>query len=491
MATAATSNRDLELSGGLGRSTLSARAGLVPISLERAPLSAFEGIAVYLRVRDPHFKTRTTFTLYCSPRVDFTSDHRLRLGAHGVQFVYIPIADQQRFRQQTEATLLETVDDPGMSVSVKSEIVYETSVELVNELLPEPRKLAESPRIEKLSRAVTMLVLNDRKAFAHLFAASHHDFYTATHMVNVGTWMVPLAYALGHRRSDELTRICRAGLLHDIGKMHIPAAILNKKGRLSDEEWRIIQSHPEQGSKYLEQFKDIHPVIHRVVREHHERLDGSGYPSALAKEQIHPISRICAVVDSFDAMTALRPFKERTLTIAQALGLIVKETPARYDPGVVDAWLRLLTRAETAGTLSESLQSYDGALNRAFERFRVSCPARVHLLKLQNERWVEKSPVLNMTAHNISRSGIGLLSETPVQPNETVRIQLLGRGSLRRSGEGVTVRCRAFKDGWFELGVRFRSLVEETDLAALSRLNVPVAGLPDAAISQVPIRNSR
>jgi hypothetical protein len=83
-----------------------------------------------------------------------------------------------------------------VAISVKSEIVYETAVELVNELLSEPDLAGKSPRLEKVSRAVTTLVLNDPTAFSHLFAASHHDFYTATHMVNVATWMVPLCHGL-------------------------------------------------------------------------------------------------------------------------------------------------------------------------------------------------------------------------------------------------------------------------------------------------------
>jgi HD-GYP domain-containing protein (c-di-GMP phosphodiesterase class II) len=133
--------------------------------------------------------------------------------------------------------LLSTVDDPSLSISVKSEIVYETSVELVNELLSEPELLAKSPRLENVSRATTMLVLNDPSAFSHLFAASHHDFYTATHMVNVATWMVPLAHAMGHRDTNELNTICQAGILHDVGKIYIPTETLNRKGKLSDAEF--------------------------------------------------------------------------------------------------------------------------------------------------------------------------------------------------------------------------------------------------------------
>jgi HD-GYP domain-containing protein (c-di-GMP phosphodiesterase class II) len=475
----AVAKQDVVLSGGLGKSSNSARAGLLPISLDRAPLGAFDGIAVYLRAKDAKDDNKENFTLYCSDRVKFTEAHRERLRNHGVNFVYIPMADQERFRKQTEEQLLHTVNDPTLSISMKSELVYETSVELVNELLSEPQMLAKNPRIEKVSRAVTMLTLNDPSAFSHLFAASHHDFYTATHMVNVATWMVPLAYALGYRNTDELNHICQAGILHDVGKVYIPSEILNKKGKLSQQEWELIRRHPEMGCKHLEKFEGIHPLVYTVTRQHHERLDGSGYPDGLKADQIDPISRICAVVDSFDAMTAFRPFKERTLSVAQALSIILEETPAKYDQKVVDAWLGLLQAAEKDRTLGESLaNARPGAvIRRQYPRFPINCPTRVHILE-QCASGFNERPGIQCIAHNISQSGLGFLTQSPVQPNENVRVYLRGKGSLDRTEEGITVRCRAYKDGWYEVGMKFTKLAEAADLSSLGATPAEGAAAP-------------
>src|SRR6185437_10440898 len=177
-------------------------AGYLPISLARTPREVFDGIPVYLRSSSGDIGTAPAdgsgqapasedlFRLYCAAHIHFSEEHRARLVAHGLKFVYIPMAFQDRFRQQTEAQIERTAEDPSVAISVKSEIVYETSVELMNELLAEPNLAITAPRLEKVSRAVTTLVLNDPTAFSHLFTASHPDFYTATHMVNVGTWMV-------------------------------------------------------------------------------------------------------------------------------------------------------------------------------------------------------------------------------------------------------------------------------------------------------------
>ncbi len=446
----------LVLSGEFGTSTNSARAGFVPISLVRAPLGAFEGIGVHLRTSksSAHARTKETFALYCAADTQFSESHRSRLAEHGVKFVYIPIAEQARFRRQIESLLLEIVRDPYLSASAKSEILYETSVELMNELLDEPDLAAKAPRLERISRAVTMMVLNDSSTFSHLFAASHHDFYTATHMVNVATWMVPVAYAMGHRDPEELSLICQAGLLHDVGKIYIPSEILNKKTQLSPTEWGMIRLHPELGRRHLEKFRNIHPLIVTVTRQHHERLDGSGYPARLKGDQIHPISRICAVVDSYDAMTAFRPFKLRTMSVSQALKVIANETPARYDPLVFKAWLGLLQSAERDGSIREPVQVGGQRNGRRHERFAIDCRARLHILQESNGQWIE-SQGLQITAHNISRSGLGILSQEPLQPGERVRIHIDGPSTLRRTDEGLIVRCRSYRDGWYEAGIEF------------------------------------
>jgi HD-GYP domain-containing protein (c-di-GMP phosphodiesterase class II) len=450
---------DLVLSGGFATSSNSARAGFLPICLERVPLAALEGIDIHLRTGDG---TGEAFTLFSGNSIKLSEAHRTRLIEGGVKFIYIPMGQQAKFREQTEANLLDVATDPRMAISVRAELVYETSVQLVDELLREPDLLAKSPRLEKVSRAVTMLVLNDPTAFSHLFAASHHDFYTAAHMVNVATWMVPLAYAMGHHDADELNHICQAGLMHDIGKTYIPTEVLNKKGKLSADEWKQIQRHPELGYEHLSKFEGIHPLVLSVTMEHHERMDGSGYPRGVRGAQTHPVSRICAVVDSFDAMTAFRPFKERTTSVAKAMEIIRSETPLKYDPEVVKAWISMVAAAEkVTGPLTTGDDSHPS--RRTVERFRINCPARLCLLQENNGEWKEFLGMM-VVAHSISRAGIGVLGQKPVQPGEYVRISLNGEGSLKQVNEGVVVRSREYGDGWFEIGVRYGNLAPGSKL---------------------------
>ncbi|MEC9373625.1 MAG: HD domain-containing phosphohydrolase [Planctomycetota bacterium] len=458
---------ELEKTGGHGRPVTSGRAGFLPIPLARAPRGALEGIPVFVRnLRDGEAESpeptdqaainASEFRLYCAAEVPFTEEHRNRLLSNGVRVLYIRMADHAKFRKQTEAHLDAIAGDPTIAEAEKSAIVYETSVELINELLTDMDSLVESPQVSLISRSVATLVLENEHAFGHLLAASHHDFYTATHMVNVATWMAPLAYELGHTDPDELAEICKAGIVHDMGKLLVPDDVLNKPGKLSDEDWAHIRRHPEAGYEYLQKYEGLDEMVLRVTREHHERLDGKGYPHGLTKDQIHPVSRICAVVDSFDAMTAFRPYKERTLSVQQTLDILKSETPEKYDPDVMAAWLRLIEGAGAAGLIPETAtenptipKTVAPDERRAHPRKSFFAPARIDPV---GQGVVDIIPA---TTHNLSRSGIALLARAPMEPGEQCRVTIDAKGWRDRPLKSVVVRCRAHNDEWYEIGMHF------------------------------------
>ena len=458
-AMTAVTERERAQSGGHGTSVASVRSGYLPVPLRCVPPQALRQLAVYIQ-SEPGAGSGSgdgTYTLYRSPTIPFTADDRERLLQSGRRFVFIAFADQMLYRQQTEQALNQTVRDPGLALSEKSQIVYDTSIEIVNELLADPTVALQVGRTEALSRSISTLVLSDISAFRQLFAVSHHDFYTASHMVNVATWLVPLADALGHRNPEELTEICEAGLLHDIGKVFVSEKILNQKERLTPEQWQVLQQHPVLGHNHLSQVARLSPLVLRVCREHHERLDGSGYPNRLRAADIHPISRMVAVVDAFDAMTSIRPYRAQSLTISDAILELQAGVPHRYDGGVVKAWVRLLDNVHDTNLRAPAAGSEPGsdapANRRRNKRYRCDCPARVCPLSRAPAGGLREGASLPVRVHNISRFGLGLLSPKPVEVGTPLRAYIAG---LRLSGpyvQGKAVRCVAHGDGHFEVGV--------------------------------------
>lgn len=280
MPTAAIETSDCARSGSLARPVNAGKVGFLPVPLSQVPAGALTGVDVF--VRDTHDNARGAeqFKLLRAASAAFVESDRVALLQAGTELVYIRMSDQDRFRTQLDAEVQVAAADPRLAIPAKATIIYETGVELINGLLGDPDLEQIADRVRVLSRSIATVVLNDPAAFSHLFTASHHDFYTATHLVNVATYMVPLAYALGYRAADELNLICQAGLLHDIGKLYVPENVLNKPGQLSEEDWWLLERHPEMGYNHLRSYTGIDGAIARVAYEHHERLDGSGYPRA-------------------------------------------------------------------------------------------------------------------------------------------------------------------------------------------------------------------
>jgi putative nucleotidyltransferase with HDIG domain len=164
------------------------------------------------------------------------------------------------------------------------------------------------------------------------------DSYTHGHSRRVTDLSVGIALEMGLAKT-EVDTIRHASLLHDVGKIGISEQILLKPGRLTDEEFETIKSHPHIGAGILNSIEFLKNVC-EIIKHHHERYDGRGYPSALNADEIPLGSRIICVADSFDAITSHRPYR-KPLTFQEAIDEVVRCAGSQFDPKVVDAFIRL------------------------------------------------------------------------------------------------------------------------------------------------------
>ena len=170
-------------------------------------------------------------------------------------------------------------------------------------------------------------------------AVDAKDERTSQHSLRVSQYSVMIAQELG-LSSEECENLRKAALMHDIGKIGIPDAILNKPARLTDEEYAVMKSHTTRGSEILKDFTLIDHVVEGAAY-HHERYDGRGYPSGLKGENIPLYARIIGVADAFDAMTANRVYRKQ-MDFGYVLGEMEKGRGAQFDPQMVDILLRLI-----------------------------------------------------------------------------------------------------------------------------------------------------
>jgi len=201
-----------------------------------------------------------------------------------------------------------------------------------------------------------------------------------------------------------------------------------------------------------------------MALQHQERLDGSGYPRRLTFDRIHHASRMLAVVDTYDALTSFRPYRDANLQPGTAVELLRKEATHHYDAKMVAAWTELLRGAcpealQTAQEVTQAVSSA-GTSRRRFERYSVKCPATLVKLACIGGIWTNRGTVEAM-AQNLSRGGLGLLTREPLQTGDYYRAKIRRKDGMVTPLELIIVRTRESRDGWYEAGARFVDLSRE------------------------------
>jgi HD-GYP domain-containing protein (c-di-GMP phosphodiesterase class II) len=163
--------------------------------------------------------------------------------------------------------------------------------------------------------------------------------WTAGHSERVTRFAVQLGKVMGVDEQEQ-KRLQTGGLLHDIGKIGIPSSILDKPGKLTDEEYEKICEHPGKGGLIVEPLEQLSKVI-PLIQQHHERWDGKGYPLGLAGNDIDPGARILAVADVYDAICSDRPYRPG-MALKKAVAIIKDGSGTQFDPEVVAAFLRFI-----------------------------------------------------------------------------------------------------------------------------------------------------
>ncbi len=247
---------------------------------------------------------------------------------------------------EAEAALLAAVQTPpvNLAVSMEDELqraarLCERSKAAVVSMFSDAR-MGQALQFEQAGELVEDIsdsIMRHPNALISLARLKNADEYTYMHSVAVCALMIALARNLG-LNEGQVREAGLAGLLHDIGKMAIPNEVLNKPGKLTDNEFATVRDHPEAGSRMLIASKQVSALVLDVCLHHHEKVDGSGYPHRLAGEQISLYARMGAVCDVYDAITSDRPYK-RGWDPAESIRKMA-EWKGHFDPVVFQAFVK-------------------------------------------------------------------------------------------------------------------------------------------------------
>lgn len=252
---------------------------------------------------------------------------------------YVPEAQRGTYKKY----VFEVLNSDNLDVKTKATLLRESSMTLAEEIF-------EQPEVDKALHESKELITNfidfmdqEPDSMAHLISLSAHDFYTYNHSLDVGIYSLGLGQVAGYSKED-LVELGRGALFHDIGKRNVHVDIICKQGPLNDVEWAQMQKHPLFGLKILTEH-GVSESMKACCFEHHESFLGNGYPQQLSGPEIHPMARIVAITDTYDALTTKRSYNE-PMTPMAAVEFMSTKLKGKYDPDLLKAMNSVLFRME-------------------------------------------------------------------------------------------------------------------------------------------------
>ena len=427
----------------------------------------------------------TVPVLYRSTGVAFTIDDRRRLSESGVDFLYVPLRQQKAYQRALGERLDRLFADPEQSRIERGRVIRTVCTRIIEDVMCLSGQPQAAGAVAEISKQFVRWSSQEDGQFSYLLDMSSHDFYTATHMVNVGVACGLLVRELRPDDIDLQARVVEGGLLHDIGKRGVPEEVLNKEGKLDREEWELIRKHPLIGFDELRARPDVADVVLEMTRDHHERLDGSGYPNGLIDEQIGFAARVCAVADVFDAVSASRPYRGPTPPL-DTLAMMREGSGTLFDGEILNVWGRLVDRLisqdparavpagddapqislgqlaqrapdEAATTESDDFAPLTSDQRRRYPRFSCVINATASFLRQGKLGPVKPGEWVPVRVVDVSRGGAQLRTSWPMSLNDVLALELQTQTGQTIKRRALVVRVRMAGRGEWTAGVRFLS----------------------------------
>ncbi|AFV96353.1 MULTISPECIES: HD-GYP domain-containing protein [unclassified Sulfuricurvum] len=283
-------------------------------------------------------KTAMSLFLQSDTAVDGNAKVKLR----EIESVYVSEEDEARYKAYVERHLQSIAKNSDIPTEQKARLVYEKASESMDLMFKNPESLENVKNAQPIVNNFIDIILRDRCAVESLMKITAHDYYTHTHSINVSIYTLSLGSFLGIDGKD-LEVLGMAAILHDLGKSKIDYEIINKNGKLTDEEFAQMKHHPAFGHELALKLNLIDERILTAIRHHHEKIEGGGYPDNLKGDKISQFARIIGVCDVFDALSTKRSYKD-PMSSFESLSLMKQQMVGHLDMNMVDAFIRMLNK---------------------------------------------------------------------------------------------------------------------------------------------------
>ncbi len=284
-----------------------------------------------------------SIVLYRKCGTEYDSGDCEELRSRGITHLYVPNVQHQQFQAALCEHACAAFENPSLSRQERTRIVRDSCSKLIENFMSTKRVEGISDTLGVMASKFGEWCANHKSEFAYLLDMSEHDFYTTTHMVNVGVGCTLLGAEILGADHEMVHELSLGGLIHDLGKFGVPPEVLNKEGKLTDDEWDMIRKHPETGATILKVERGLSPMILDMTLHHHERLDGKGYPEGIKGDDLSLAARICGVVDVYDALTSARPYRG-PIPPREVVEMMREDVPHALDAQVFSAWEQVVER---------------------------------------------------------------------------------------------------------------------------------------------------
>jgi HD-GYP domain-containing protein (c-di-GMP phosphodiesterase class II) len=301
-----------------------------------------EGLRVNSTLEFPLYLqyTSSEFALYKSESAKFSSKDRERL-LRSATPVYILLEHNDAYLNYLSNEISNILIDKAITNRVKGQLLYHVSTGYIQEVFSSKDALDATQRQMYLIEQIISLWLSDPEVLTSITLLNTHNDYEYKHSVQVASICIILGSICFDLSRFELMDLGVGGLLHDVGKIHIDNNILTKSSKLSEEETKLIHMHPEDAYVYLKKTSRLDPTVLEMIRDHHETLDGLGYPKGISGEKIGRNARIVAVADIFCALISDRPYRPAH-SHPNALEILKTDFSKKLDKRIIEVLEREL-----------------------------------------------------------------------------------------------------------------------------------------------------
>ena len=285
-------------------------------------------------------ETKSSMSLFLQS--DTAVDGNAKVKLREIESVYVSEEDEAKYKAYVEKHLQSIARSSDIPTEQKARLVYEKASESMDAMFKNPESLENVKNAQPVVNNFIDIILHDNCAVESLMRITAHDYYTHTHSINVSIYTLSLGSYLGIEGKD-LEVLGMAAILHDLGKSKIDYEIINKNGKLTDEEFAQMKNHPALGHEIALKLNISDERVLTGIRHHHEKIEGGGYPDNLSGDQISQFARIIGVCDVFDALSTKRSYKDPMSSFASLL-LMKQQMHGHLDMSMVDAFIRMLNK---------------------------------------------------------------------------------------------------------------------------------------------------